>query len=170
MWQELYRVENSAWNRINPKTQTQDDLAEDDDGKFFTLVVYCRECGLQIPLSVATVDHQAAQNGGETKAMFRFFRAIGCTEASGAGRKSQRLLAYFNNNGMQVTDSTPQSGNKLDRYTLNDFGVLYYSILRAAGLMAEFKNACMHGGFNLRPVCPPCNSRLRNTGADIGLG
>jgi hypothetical protein len=124
-------------------------------------VVNCRQCGILLPLSVASIDHQAPQTTGITKAMCRFFRSVGCTVGSGKGTKSI-TLQYKYAPQIGAYDS-PSTGNREERYTLNEIGRMYYTMMHLSGQLDLFKAACMHSGFNLRPVCPPCNSSLSNT-------
>lgn len=164
IWKEIYGVRSLSWYKINPKTFEE----VDDDGEpgnpFQTEFVYCRHCGLLIPLYVASVDHQAPQDGGMNKARLRLFRALGCTVASGSGKKSQAMLTEFFRDGMKVVDDPPPAGSRDDRYKLNVFCMFYYTVMASApeGLK-ELDKIAMHSGFNLRPLCPPCNSRLQNT-------
>ena len=136
-----------------------------------TRVVVCRQCGVLIPLKVASIDHQAPQTGGQDKAMLRFFRVADCTVGGGVGAKFNAIhsLVHKDRNpiGNDVDPSSIKS-TKEERYTLNAAGLIYYSLIRHAGLLDEFARACMHSGFNLRPVCPPCNSRVSNGNTGIG--
>ena len=153
-WRDAYGVSQRDWDYSDPKdANVQFDKNID--------VVYCRECGMLIPLRIASIDHQAPQTGGEAQAIARLFRSLGCTRASGTGQKSQDTGTLYAASIGGRTALAP--GTKEDRYTLNLVGIIYYSAILAAGLEQELKKAAMHSAMNLRPVCPPCNSQLRNS-------
>ena len=56
-----------------------------------------------------------------------------------------------------------QRGTDIDRYTLSMKGIIYFTMLRHYNLTNEMLQMSMHHVANLRPMCGPCNSRLRNT-------
>ncbi len=154
LWREVYKVEDVMWRRLDPT-----------HGLCFDNIpaVFCRQCGIEIPLRVASVDHQGAQTGGESKAVLRFFRAIGCTESTAKSRKGAIVLARFA--AALGGDANTRLSGATDRYTLNVMGRMYYTmILKVYGDDSDFKKMCMHALTNLRPVCPPCNSKLQNSG------
>jgi hypothetical protein len=122
--------------------------------------VDCRVCRVILPLRIITVDHQKAQDGGGTAAMLRVFRGFGLTAGAPTGRKNTAALAAY---ASQVGgNSAPMKGERPGRYSLNAAGAIYYSVLREAKQIDALETACMHHYLNLRPVCGPCNSSLRN--------
>jgi predicted RNA-binding Zn-ribbon protein involved in translation (DUF1610 family) len=125
--------------------------------------VACRSCGIVLPLKVMTVDHQSPQTGGEIGAICRVFRGLGLTKAGPKGKKNKAAIqANAAAVGGKVVE---QTGTWSDRYTFNDVGTLYYSVMKGANQTAALADKCLHHFLNLRPVCGPCNSRLKNSGA-----
>jgi hypothetical protein len=158
-WRLIYGVREQSWEfhqRLSNEGMDIDEIEQNDID-----VVNCRVCGILLPLRVASIDHQAPQSNGMMKAMCRVFRSIGCTVASGRGVKSVTMQSEL---AEAIGGDEPGrwDGNKVERHTLNEVGRMYYSMLGVAGMMGEFQVGCMNSGFNLRPVCPPCNSSLQN--------
>lgn len=104
--------------------------------------------------------------------MCRFFRALGLTMSFGKGPKSLRMNHLFAAQvGGNVGDNSMGMmpiGDKESRYSLTLKGELYLSLLNETGLYQQFMDVCMHSIFNLRPVCGPCNSKLKNS--NVGMG
>src|SRR5262249_51930159 len=126
-------------------------------------LVYCRECGAQMPLRMATLDHQQPKSNSANDALCRFFRALGLTKAGAAGRKTRSFSQHY---AASVGGIDTPTGAAEDRYILNEPGRIYYSLLAC---LPDYTNTmadrCLHSIFNLRPACLPCNSSLRNTNA-----
>jgi hypothetical protein len=153
-WQALYGVEEIEYKYIDPKSRKAKIGMKID-------VVFCRHCGVQMPLRLATVDHQAPQSVGAYFALCRFFRALGLTKGAGTGKKTQQ---YRRDYAADVGGKTSTEVADWDsRYTLNRVGRIYYSMLAAGkDWTLPMADRCMHSIFNLRPVCGPCNSSLGN--------
>jgi hypothetical protein len=125
-------------------------------------VVACRACGIRLPLKVMTVDHQMPQAGGEIGAICRVFRGYGLTKGAPKGAKNKAAVARL---AKSVGGVVAPLATWADRYTFNEAGAIYYSIVREANQLQALANSCMNNMLNLRPACGPCNSRLRNSGA-----
>jgi hypothetical protein len=125
--------------------------------------VSCRACGIVLPLKVTTVDHQAPQTGGDIGAICRIFRGLGLTLGAPRGKKNKTAVQA---NAVAVGGTVPQlEGSWDERYSFNDAGTIYYSIAKEADQLGKLAGHCMQHMLNLRPVCGPCNSRLKNSGA-----
>jgi hypothetical protein len=157
-WRNIYGVDYPNLDWIDPKSGAVTNVA--------TPSVYCRACGIYMPLKLATVDHQRPQAGGAILAVCRVFRALGLTEGGATGAKGQYFNQIYAASVGGTVDGKIYGGE--ERYTLNPIGEIYYSLLQKSGLMLEFKDVCMHSVYNLRPVCGPCNSSLSNS--NVGLG
>src|SRR5690606_18304743 len=98
-------------------------------------------------------------------AMLRLFRAAGLTVSTGYGNKNRHLQNNFATRFGGNTTVLPrgQKGDVNDRYTLTPKGALYFTVLQNFILTSEMKQMSMHHVVNLRPMCGPCNSQLRNT-------
>jgi hypothetical protein len=153
-WQAIYEVRTAKRDHY--------DFHADQIVKRDIDLVFCRSCGLELPLAAATMDHQAPVKGGRPRALCRFFRALGLTCAPGHGLKSEyyssQLAARVGGN------SAGDPTKRKERYTLNDIGTIYYSLLYHNHDWAiTLGERCLHSIFNLRPVCPSCNSSLKNS-------
>lgn len=154
-WREIYDVksdDNYKWK--NPKSGME--YQEKTD------IVFCRGCGVLMPLKLATVDHQKPQTGGDVEAVCRVFRAFGLTKSPPSSNKSK---VFFDLLADKVGGSKNifATNSKEERYTLNSAGRIYFSYLAATKCLDEVVKKSMHSIFNLRPVCGPCNSALRNS-------
>lgn len=125
-------------------------------------MVSCRACGIVLPLKVITVDHQAPQTGGDIGAICRIFRGLGLTRGGARGNKNKTAVQA---NTVAVGGTVANLGSWDERYSLNDAGTIYYSIIKEANQLGKLAEHCMQHMLNLRPVCGPCNSRLKNSGA-----
>lgn len=128
----------------------------------------CMACGLVLPFSHLTIDHQRPQTDGEIEAVLKTFRACGLTREEPKGGKGQQLLAHLRR-GVALAPVPTAPGRAAlggtsvdDRYTLNDEGTVLYSFAVAAGMERDLLERCMHGLVNLAPLCQPCNSRRGN--------
>jgi hypothetical protein len=119
----------------------------------------CRVCGLLLPLTHLTVDHQKAQVGGELASVLRVFRGFGLTVAGPTGGKGKATATAV---AISLGGTVGLGGSRADRYTLNLAGIIYYSVFRIAKAIDDLTTVCMHHPLNLRPVCGPCNSSLQN--------
>lgn len=157
LWRTLYGV--------HPKTFSTYDSKQNTNGVAMFDSSYCQHCGLILPLRNLTIDHQKPQSGGEVEAMLRLFRAAGLTVSTGYGNKNRHLQNNFAAGFGGNTTVLPrgQKGNVNDRYTLTLKGALYFTVLQSFNLTTEMKKMSMHHIVNLRPMCGPCNSQLRDT-------
>jgi hypothetical protein len=162
LWCEIYRVQPCTFPTYNHKTNKM--------GKLTYFATACQKCYLILPVWLLTIDHAKPQDGGQADALLRVFRAAGLTDKPGFGRKNWQLQEKTAAS-VGVTPYAPaqneQRGGVVERYTLNTHGILYYSLLMHFGLLEELANKSMHHLVNLRPMCGPCNSRLRNSNATI---
>jgi hypothetical protein len=126
---------------------------------------YCQKCGINLPLRNLTIDHQKPQQGGDIEAMLRVFRAAGLTVSTGSGQKNRYIQGQVAKSVGGNVNVLPrgQKGSDLDRYTFNDKGIIYFTMLQFYGLTDQMRQMSMHHVVNLRPMCGPCNSALRNT-------
>ena len=151
LWQDVYGVKELMYEALSKR----DGLYAKTEKSAF-----CRVCGLMLPLKVLTVDHQKAQTADVTAAILRVFRGLGLTKAGARGKKNTEAIAAW---AAKVGgDTAPKGGTMAERTTLNVFGGIYYSVFKAAGALPALSTACTHHYLNLRPVCGPCNSRLRD--------
>lgn len=162
LWRDIYGVANASFPSFDPKTGTS--------GTKQALGTYCQRCHFILPLSVLTIDHQKPQSGGGQDALARLFRALGLTKSTGYGVKNRLLQNAFAQyvGGSQDIRLLGDKGGKEDRFSLTSMGMLYYSALRYAGDLPALKTLAMHHVVNLRPMCGPCNSSLRNTNVTFG--
>lgn len=124
---------------------------------------FCRgKCGIFLPLSALSVDHQKPQKGGQTEALLRIFRGFGLTKAGPKGLKNRGALNEYM--GLVGGGSYDPGNDPVQRNTLNSMGMLYYSILTHFNKLNELKDICMHHYLNLRPMCVSCNSSRKNSG------
>lgn len=153
-WRAVYNVQDNVLHSyVHP---THGSMAKPES------MVSCRACGIVLPLKVITVDHQAPQTGGDIGAICRIFRGLGLTLGSPRGHKNKTAVQA---NAVAVGGTVAQVGSWDERYSLNDAGVIYYSIIKEAHQLGKLAEHCMQHMLNLRPVCGPCNSRLKNSGA-----
>lgn len=157
-WRSLYDVSPRALAFIEaagPATHVRDSAA-------------CTECGLLLPLSHLTIDHQRPQAGGELEAILKVLRAFGLTMEGPKGQKGQRVRDHLLAGGLLTPIQTrpgraASPGVSLDaRYTLTETGAVFISVCAAAGLYDELKRRCMNNFLNLAPRCSPCNSSRGN--------
>ena len=62
----------------------------------------------------------------------------------------------------QLRPDAPVSSTLQDRYTLNEDGIILYSIIRELKMEQEVFEETMHSLVNLRPLCGPCNKERGN--------
>lgn len=135
----------------------------------------CIDCGLILPLSHMTIDHQRPQSGGETEAIARLFRACDLTDGKPVGAKGKGLINQFKGVGLDPGDyskipkparnATPQTSpttSRTSRYTLSSMGHLIYAAIVSAGEIERLKRLGMHSLANLKPLCTVCNPRRSN--------
>ena len=120
----------------------------------------CHDCKLILPERLITVDHQRPQAGHAYEAVIKVFRAMGLAQGTPKGHKGQTVVGYWA--GLVGGVSGPPSGSTDDRYSTNDIGSIYLTLVAWAGETAALETACMHHMINLRPLCPSCNSPTRN--------
>jgi archaellum component FlaF (FlaF/FlaG flagellin family) len=124
---------------------------------------FCRgKCGIFLPLSALSVDHQKPKKGGHTEALLRIFRGFGLTKAGPKGLKNKGARNDYM--GLVGGGAFPPGDDPVMRNTLNSTGILYYSILTHFNKLNELKEICMHHYLNLRPMCVSCNSSRKNSG------
>jgi len=157
LWRHLYGVNSKQFDTYNSKTNSKGTVIEEAS--------YCQKCGVILPLKNLTIDHQKPQQGGDVQAMLRVFRAAGLTVSTGSGQKNRALQRQFAPlvGGNQNVLQRGQRGTDIDRYTLSMKGIIYFTMLQHYKLTNEMLQMSMHHVANLRPMCGPCNSRLRNT-------
>lgn len=122
----------------------------------------CMVCGIVLPIRLLSIDHKRPQTGGYNEAILKVFRVMGLTKEGPQGPKG---IALQTNNIVSIgTKPTRQklSGTSLDdRYTLNDKGIVFYSL--AVQLNENIlEEECMHNLVNLAPLCQFCNSSRSN--------
>ena len=135
----------------------------------------CIGCGIVLPLSHMTIDHQRPQSGGETAAIARLFRACDLTAGKPVGAKGKALINQFKGVGLNQGDyskmpkssrnTTPQvdaAQARSNRYTLSTMGHLIYAAIVSAGELHRLKLLAMHSLANLKPLCTVCNPRRSN--------
>lgn len=154
LWKQIYAVQAGAIDYWNKKTPASTKMVD----KAFCLGA----CGLHLPLSVLTIDHQRPQSLTGLEVLMRMFRGMGLTMGAPAGFKNTQMMARWANDVGGNPDST-RSKDKDDQNTLSMQGVLYFSIFRHIGVpINELKDIAMHHFLNLRPMCGPCNSSRSN--------
>ncbi len=126
-------------------------------------LVPCRACGIVLPLKVITIDHRHPQTGGAVGAVCKVFRGLGLTVGGPKGAKSKQW--QNTQTATNVGGTAKVIGSTNERYSLTETGLIYYTMFKEAGALQKLYDACMNNILNLRPVCGPCNSRLRNSGA-----
>jgi hypothetical protein len=114
----------------------------------------CRQCGVVLPDSLLTIDHQRAQAGDKLAPVYTLFRAIGYSQAAPPGPKGQQ---YRRLHAADIGGELAPGGG-LDE--LNYPGMIVYSLFKGAGYYDNLKELSMHHFINLRPVCLFCNSSL----------
>jgi hypothetical protein len=157
LWVEVYGVQAIGFTTYDSKTRR--------GGRTLAPATYCQRCGIVLPLRNLTIDHQKPQQNGGVEAMVRVFRAAGLTVSAGYGIKNRYLQGLVAKivGGNQNVLPPGQKGPVTDRYTLNEKGVLYFTMLHSANLYEEMLALSMHHIVNLRPMCGPCNSSLKNS-------
>jgi ribosomal protein L18 len=158
-----YRLAKSSpiWKSLYQEEDTQFSLVERNGVRRYQFMkaCHCRRCGLVLPMTHVTVDHQGPQTGGEVKALVRAFRSLGLTESAGKGAKTRTFMAqHAVAAGGRITEPGP------GRFSLNATGSLYLTLIYAAGIADAVYATCMNHVANLRPLCAPCNSGLGNAG------
>jgi hypothetical protein len=130
--------------------------------------VPCTECGLLLPLTHITIDHQRPQAGGELEAVLKVLRTLGLTMEGPKGQKGRLVQEHlFRGAPLAAVQTRPNRpaavGVSLDaRYTLTETGAVFLSVCNAAGALPELKSRCMNNFLNLAPRCQPCNSSRGN--------
>jgi len=109
-WQAIYDVGPGDHHFINVKTRKTFIKSID--------LVYCRQCGVQMPLTMATLDHQGPQSNGANLALCRFFRSLGLTNGTGKGPKSKQFRKDYAGS-VGGNKSAAAAGDRAARYTLN---------------------------------------------------
>jgi hypothetical protein len=163
-WRTLYGVRMKTYETYDSKTNLK--------GTKDCLTTYCQHCKLLLPLRNLTIDHQKPQQGGDMEAMVRVFRALGLTVSTGTGTKNRYLQSQYAGSvggNTTVISRGGTRGTDQDRYSLSNKGALYLSVLHYANQYAALKTMCMHHIANLRPMCGPCNSGLRNSNVTFWL-
>ena len=122
----------------------------------------CTECALVLPWYNLTIDHQRPQDGGEIEAVLKTLRALGLTVEGPQGDKG-RIIRKIRRGVRGVRPKQgrliPLEGVDLDkRYSLNNEGTIFYTLICAARNEGYLGAQCMHGLLNLRPYCSTCNS------------
>jgi hypothetical protein len=105
------------------------------------------------------------------EAMLRVFRVLGLTVSTGSGQKNRFLQGQFAPfvGGQTTILSRGDRGSTPDRYTLSAKGIIYFTALQHYALTKEMMPMAMHHIVNLRPMCGPCNSSLRNSNITFWL-
>jgi hypothetical protein len=157
LWRQLYGVRSKQYDTYDSKANQKGTAMHD--------ATYCQRCGIILPLRNLTIDHQKPQKGGEVQAMLRVFRAAGLTRSTGSGTKNRFLQGQIAQTvgGNQTVLQRGQRGGDVDRYSLSSKGIIYFTLLQHWNLAGEMLQMSMHHIANLRPMCGPCNSSLRNT-------
>ena len=152
LWLSTYEVTDKLWEVRHKQHGSMAQLEP---------ATFCRVCGLLLPLKVLTVDHQKAQAAESSVPIVRVFRGLGLTsggpKTDQVTRKNKKAVDAY---AASVGGQTAQPGNLGDRTTLNNAGIIYYSVFKAANLEAGLGEKCLHHYLNLRPVCGRCNSQL----------
>lgn len=164
LWRTLYGVRYKNFDTYDSKTN------QVGTKQYYT--TYCQRCNVVLPLRNLTIDHQKPQQGGDVEAMLRVFRAAGLTVSTGVGQKNRYLqgqVAQSVGGNTTVLPRGGQRGSDQDRYTLSNKGALYFTALQHYNMVGEMKNMSMHHIANLRPMCGPCNSGLRNSNVTFWL-
>lgn len=163
LWKTLYGVRPKQFDTYNSKTNAKGTEMHD--------ATYCQRCHVILPLRNLTIDHQKPQQGGDMEAMLRVFRAAGLTVATGSGPKNRYLQGQIaaTVGGSTTVLARGQRGSDHDRYSLSIKGIIYYTALVHYSLTGEMRQMSMHHIANLRPMCGPCNSSLRNSNVTFWL-
>lgn len=162
-WRSLYGVRSKQFDSYDSKANQKGTLTLD--------ATYCPKCNVILPLRNLTIDHQKPQKGGEIEAMMRVFRAAGLTVSTGSGTKNRYLQGQIAPlvGGNTTILKRGERGSDPDRYTLSAKGVIYFTALQHYKLTGEMLQMSMHHIVNLRPMCGPCNSSLRNSNVTFWL-
>lgn len=158
LWRTLYGVNGRTFDTYDSKSNTRGTKQYD--------TTYCQKCHVVLPLRNLTIDHQKPQKGGEMQAMMRVFRAAGLTISTGTGNKNRYLQGQVAQGVGGNTTVLPRGGTRgsdADRYSLSTKGIIYYTALYHAKQAGAMLAMSMHHIANLRPMCGPCNSSLRNS-------
>jgi hypothetical protein len=151
-WQQLYNVQKVDWQVIDPKSLKSKPKKID--------VVFCRQCGWQIPLRLASIDHQDPKSKLGHRVLLKFLRIINATTTQPSGEKGLYLQAHLDPPKNLPLEIINNSGG-----SLNALGVIFCSILKASKKDGDFKDSLIHSIINLRPVCTSCNSSEGNSNA-----
>jgi hypothetical protein len=155
-WRRIYQVQNRQLQYV-ANTSVVNGSAEES--------APCVDCGMLLPMRLLEVDHQRPLSGGETEAVAKVFRAFQWTVGVAKGNKA---VAW--RSGLFVVHPKATRGFQLpplstleQRYTLNTWGALFYSLAVVAGAKNELETACINSLLNLAPRCRTCNSSKSNT-------
>jgi hypothetical protein len=123
--------------------------------------VACADCGLVLPLRNIDIDHQRPFAGNDREPVCKVFRAMGLTVGGPDGHKGQGVVAAY----MAQVGGLPGAANAAlgDKYTLNDRGEIFYTLVNWAGKSLIMEERCRNHIINLRPLCGACNTPNRNT-------
>ena len=158
-WRRLYHVAPRNIWYVTPK-ETKD--MNEPPAPFAKLVeetIYCKECGILTPLSSITIDHQRAQIGGGSRAIEKLFKACSLSRHEPKGRKGK----YWSTGGSNPGFDLPMDDGNLP--TVGEFtwwGVIFYSLIIAAGEISNFETVCLNHAVNLQPMCASCNTSKGN--------
>lgn len=122
--------------------------------------VACFDCGLLQPLKAIHIDHQRPQVGNSCEPICKVFRAMGLTVDGPRGPKGTEFAGKWTTG--VAGRAGVATGFHPSKYTLNDIGMLYYTL--AVWSKADFtlSQHCLHHIMNLRPLCMGCNRPGRN--------
>jgi hypothetical protein len=121
--------------------------------------VPCRDCGLVLPFSNIDIDHQRPVAGNDLEPVCKVFRAMGLTQGAPTGRKGLHVNPAYS----ALVGGLPGAAAGLNaKYTLNDVGQIYYTLVNWAGRSLIMQERCRNHIINLRPLCGSCNSPNRN--------
>jgi hypothetical protein len=152
LWLATYDVEeNVAWT-YSKKTGKQIQMET---------VMACRKCGVMLPVRNLTIDHTVPQAADGNLAIARVFRGLGLTLGGPKGEKNKTAVQTY---AATVGGLAKNVGSWTERYSLNEPGSIYYSMVKAANQLQDLRTRCLHNTLNLRPVCGPCNSSLGDKG------
>lgn len=164
LWRTLYGVQPKSFDTYDSKTNIKGTKTYD--------TTYCQKCKVVLPLRNLTIDHQKPQKGGEVEAMMRVFRAAGLTRSTGTGQKNRYLQGQVAQGIGGNTNVLPRGGTRgsdADRYSHTNKGIIYFTLLQHYKLTGQMLEMSMHHIANLRPMCGPCNSGLRNSNVTFWL-
>jgi hypothetical protein len=122
--------------------------------------VPCYDCGLILPEKLITIDHQRPQAGQADEAVVKAFRALGLAKGGPKGPKGTAISASWAGKVGGLTGQSSQSQD--ERYSTNEIGNIYLSLVILANEWGTLQNVCLHNIVNLRPLCSECNSPTRN--------